>query len=265
LGIADRDGLKKLQDQCRAVEHSRGDDAVRLARVKRNRHLRHWTDPDGAFCLAGSMTPTAGAKLLGALAPFEKAAFDQARRDERRERPDVYRVDALEAMCDTVLAGDSGSAAAPRTRKPAFVAVIDARALKRGHAEAGERCEITGVGPVSVTALMEQAPAAVWHAMVFDGREVLAYASMNRHIPDWLNLCLTVRDPECVVPGCNHIHGLQIDHTHDFAGGGPTTANNLGRACTFHHAQKTNGGYQLTRDPNGNWHWHPPNQLPKTG
>jgi hypothetical protein len=184
LGVADRDGLKKLQDQCRAVEHSRGDDAARLARVKRNRHLRHWTDPDGAFCLAGSMTPTAGAKLLGALAPFEKHAFDQARRDERRERPDVYRVDALEAMCDTVLAGDSGSAAAPRTRKPAFVAVIDARALKRGHAEAGERCEIAGVGPVSVTAAMAVSTDADWHAVVHDGRDVLTYARMNSP-PAW--------------------------------------------------------------------------------
>ena len=185
----------------------------------------------------------AGAKLLGALAPFEKQAFEQARRHDRRERPDAYRADALEAMCDAVLAGGTGrgsdaTATAPRTRKPAFVAVIDAKALKRGHAEPGERCEITGVGEVSVAALMDHAPDAVWHAVVSDGIDVLAYASMKRHIPDWLKLCLAVRDPECVVPGCNQTHSLEYDHVTPYAHGGPTAAHNLAPLCPHDHAQE---------------------------
>ncbi len=111
---------------------------------------------------------------------------------------------------------------------------------------------------------MDQAPEAVWHAVVSDGVDVLAYASMKRHIPDWLKLCLAVRDPECVVPGCNQIHGLQLDHTHDFAQGGLTTADNLGPLCPLDHAKKTRDGYTLTRDHHGQWHWHPPNPPPDT-
>ncbi len=74
LEVAQRDGLATLKDRCRAAEHAAAGDAeARHARIHRNRSLRHWTDQDGAFRLAASLTPEAGAKVLGALVPFEKA------------------------------------------------------------------------------------------------------------------------------------------------------------------------------------------------
>jgi hypothetical protein len=264
LGVAERDGLRKLRQQCDQVRHCREDDVARHERVRRNRHVRHWTDPDGAFRLSASLTPIAGAKLLGALTPFERQAFDTARRDDRVERSDALRADALEAMCDRLLSGDVDSSESPRTRRPAYVAVVDALALQRGHARPGERCTIAGVGDVPVAALREHAPDAVWHALVADGVDVLAYASMRRHVPDFLKLALTVREPECAVPGCNQTLGLELDHVEPFAEGGPTSAGNLAPLCHFHHAQKTYEGYRLIGPP-GARQWLPPDRLPDTG
>ena len=81
LGVAERDGLKKLKEQCREVElASRGDAQARYDKIHRERSMRHWTDDEGAFRLSAKLTPDAGATVLGALAPFEKPAFDRARK-----------------------------------------------------------------------------------------------------------------------------------------------------------------------------------------
>jgi hypothetical protein len=271
LAVAERDGLGKLKQECRAVEHAAGDETARHERIRRRRSVRHWTDDDGAFRLTAALTPEAGATVLGALAPFEQAVFDQARLEGRRESPEAYAADALVAMADASLAPCSDDEADPhgggaggeggvepgrrprsrrgRTRKPSFTVLVDSRALKRGYAEPGETCEIPGVGPVPVSVLIDLAPDAVWHALVTDGVDVQAYASLSRYIPTFLRVALEARDRECVRPGCNVAHGLEIDHTHDHALGGPTSLSNLARLCPHDHRLKTYGGWNLTGPP----------------
>ncbi len=261
LRVAEVDGLTKLKDRCRAVEHAATDARARYQRIHRARSLRHWTDDEGALCLAARLTPDAGATVLGALAPYERAAFDQARVEGRREPVEAYSADALVAMADASLdepsagpndAEGSDRSARPtrrRTRKPSFTVLVDATALRRGHAEPGETCEIPGVGPVPVSVLQAQAPDAVWHALVTDGVDVQAYASMSRHIPTLLRVALEARDRECVRPGCNASQGLEIDHIHEFAKGGLTRLSNLGRLCPHDHDLKTNHGWTLSGPP----------------
>jgi polyhydroxyalkanoate synthesis regulator phasin len=66
LGVADRDGLKKLKEQCRQVElASRGDAQARHDKIHRERSMRHWTDDEGAFRLAARLTPEAGRRCWG--------------------------------------------------------------------------------------------------------------------------------------------------------------------------------------------------------
>jgi len=156
--------------------------------------LRHWTDTEGAFRLAGKLTPEAGATVLGALAPFERAAFDAARRDGRHDSHEAYLADALvdlarDTLTDTTggeterdssqkettsANGGAGSDKAKRrrpvSRKPSFTVLVDLEALLRGHAEAGETCEIPGIGPIPVARLHELAPDAFWHVLVTRGR-----------------------------------------------------------------------------------------------
>ncbi len=282
LDTAKTDGISKLRERCRAVEHaaaSAADERARYDKIRRERFLRHWTDDDGAFRLAGKLTPEAGAKLVGALAPFEKAAFDQARHDGRHESPDAYRADALEALADASLAGTntpddqvgdddgdtdgprSAKAKRPKSRKPSFTVLVDLQALLRGHTEASETCEIPGVGPVPVSLLHEYAPEAVWHALITDGVDIRSYCSLTRHIPTMLRVALEARDRECIVPGCNTTQGLEIDHTTPVETGGLTTYVNLGRPCHRHHRMKHQQGWILDGGPD-HWTFTPPSRHP---
>ncbi len=260
LSVAESDGLNKLRDECRAVTNTGEDVEVRQARLHRERSLRQWTDDDGAFRLAAKLTPDAGAKLLGALAPFEKAAFERARADGRHEPHEAYRADALVDLAEASLSGQTSETST--CRKPSFTVLVDAGALLRGHAEPGETCEIPGVGPVPVSLLREQADAAVWHILATDGVDIRAYCSLTRHVPTSLRVALEARDRECVVPGCNVTTGLEIDHILPLELGGTTTYVNLARLCHHHHQEmKHRRGWVLGGGP-GHWTFTTPDHPP---
>jgi hypothetical protein len=210
LGTAERDGLGKLKDECRAVALSQDDSEARHARLHRERSVKHWTDGEGAFRLAAKLTPEAGATVLGALAPFEKAAFEAARNDGRHETHEAYLADALVGLATASLSGETDTK--PKCRKPSFTVLVDLAALLRGHAEAGETCEIPGVGPIPVSRLYDLAPDAFWHVLVTRGSDIRGYCAMSRYIPTMLKVALAARDRECTVPGCNRTQGLEIDH-----------------------------------------------------
>ena len=85
LAVAERDGLAKLTDRCRAVgtrpptpsrDTSASTGTIGPALDRPGRRL-----PPGR-----KLTPDAGAKLLGALAPYERASFGQARTDGATNR-----------------------------------------------------------------------------------------------------------------------------------------------------------------------------------
>ncbi len=139
--------------------------------------------------------------------------------------------------------------------------LVDIQALLRGEAEAGETCEIPGVGPLPVSRLYDLAPEATWHLLVTNGKDIRAYCSATRHIPTMLRVALEARDRECVVPGCNQTQGLEIDHVHAFGKRGPTTYENLARLSHHHHRLKTVEGWTLTYQQ-GEWTFEPPD---KTG
>jgi hypothetical protein len=257
LKVAEIDGLRRLQEQCRTVRLAQGDADERYARIHRSRSLRHWTDDEGAFRLAAKLTPDAGAQVLGALAPFEKAAFEQARVEGRHEPHEAYAADGLAAMASASLSPATAAAPTGR-RKPSVTVMIDLAALMRGRAEPGEMCEIPGVGPLPVSRLLELAPEAVWHALVTDGVDIRSYCSFTRHIPTLLRLALEARDRECVVPGCNQTVGLEIDHVVPVEHGGATSYGNTARVCHFdHHERKHRQGWVLGGEP-GAWTFTPP-------
>ncbi|HLI54569.1 MAG TPA: HNH endonuclease signature motif containing protein [Acidimicrobiales bacterium] len=68
---------------------------------------------------------------------------------------------------------------------------------------------------------------------------------------------LRVRDPRCVVPGCDSTEGLEVDHIPEWEQTHHTTLDELARECAFHHDQRTYQGATLTGGP-GHWHWTPP-------
>src|SRR5439155_2188950 len=147
--VALSDGFTGLRDKCRRVKAAAApDEMARHRAIHVSRSLRHWNDPDGAGRLEGRFTPEVLAELLVALEPFETEAFRAARAEGRREGFDAYRADALLALAR---AGRDGTGSGSPSPRHTVHVVIDHAALLRGKAEAGERCEVAGGGPVPVS------------------------------------------------------------------------------------------------------------------
>lgn len=228
-------GVKGLRDRCREVRAgAEADDAAWARRLHVERRAHEWTDPDGAYRLEARLAPDAGARFSAAWKGHLERIFQDARRAGRHEPRAAYAADALVA-----LAGEGPC-------KPVEVrAVVDTSALARGHVEPGERCEITGVGPVPVTtarALLDDASVAV---MMRDGDDITAVSRPTRTIPTKVRRALETRYPTCGVPGCANDQFLEIDHVVPIEDRGATEIANLWRLCSHHHALKTYQGWKV--------------------
>ena len=132
---------------------------------------------------------------------------------------------------------------------PATVMVrVDLDALLRGHAEPGELCELDGVGPISVPLAKALATDSFLSVIFTQAGDIRAVSHQGRTINRRLRTALVFRDKTCVVPRCDMPYGLEIDHIHDWALGGPTELANLALLCTHHHRQKTYEGWTLRRN-----------------
>jgi hypothetical protein len=188
-----------------------------------------------------------------------KAGSGGRRRPGRPDVPDTATAGARVGTKGRVGAGPrfgatGGSDSWPRT----MVHVrVDHQALVRGRVEAGEVCEIPGVGPIPVEVARRLAVDSILSVLVTDGVDVTAVAHAGRSIPASVRRALEERDPVCAVPGCGLGEGLEIDHIEPFAQGGKTTLANLVRLCHWHHYLKTHHRYRLERD-DGSWQWIEP-------
>ncbi len=252
VAAAESESLPALQERCRAVRAEGKEALAAYERIRAERYLRHWTDGDGAFCLQARLCPDDGAKVLAAIDAYRPGIFATARRDGRREPYQAYAADALVALAGS--ACGEGRAKGPR----AMVHVrVDHAALVRGHVEGGETCDIPGVGPIPVATARALAADCILKVLVTKGVDVVAVGHGGRSIPAHLRTALEARDPVCVIPGCSERKGLEIDHLLPWAEHGPTTLDNLARACRFHHYLKTHHGWVLAGGP-GAWTWDPP-------
>ncbi len=255
VAVARDNGVAGLRDRCRRVKAAAApDEMARHRAIHASRSLRHWSDPDGAGRLEGRFTPEVLAELLVALEPFEAEAFRVARDEGRREGFDAYRADALLALAR---AGRDGTAQGPSRPHNTVHVVIDRAALMRGKSEAGERCEVAGLGPVPVPVVRSMLDDAFVTAVVTNGVDVSTVAHLGRRPTAHQRSALEVRDPECVVGGCHVRVGLEIDHVEPWSATRITKLDALARLCRFHHAQKTHEGYRLEGGP-GHRRWLKP-------
>jgi hypothetical protein len=149
--------------------------------------------------------------------------------------------------------GDAGR----RKRKlpPAEVVLhVDLEALRRGHLEPGERCEIAGVGPVPLSTVEYLFPNAWLKIMIEKGVDVLSITHLGRGTPAHLETAVRKRQRFCAVPGCGIDYGLQCDHIVPVNENGPTELANLVLLCHRHHYLKTNKFWRLTGEF-GNYQW----------
>jgi hypothetical protein len=108
---------------------------------------------------------------------------------------------------------------------------VSAEALRRGQVEPGERCEIEGVGPVSLSTVEYLFGNSFVKIMIEQGVDVLSVTHAGRWIPRHIDSALRARDPVCQVPGCGIDYGLERDHIIPIEEGGPTELANLVKLC----------------------------------
>ena len=280
LNLSKHVTVRDLRDATSRVVAAATDEVERHRQVHKSRYLKSWIDLDGSFNLKARMTAANGALVMAALKPIQDEIFKSARKSGAHERPEAYAADALMALCEKANhAASAPAAGASRTKTTRSNAVmhirVDIDALKRGHTEHGEICEIAGVGPIPVATATEYLGEAFLKLLVVDGVDIKTVAHMGRHIPAPLRTAVEERDRVCQVPTCDMSIGLEMDHIVPFAEGGPASLENLVRLCKRHHLQKTHDGYRLVKRAQvavegddkqaGAWEWRGPPSLRETG
>src|SRR5579863_10415530 len=95
LELARSASMRELaEESLRTRSFGQGAEARRQA-VHDSRLLRFYTSTDGAFNLHARGTPEEGAMVMATLRPLVDKAFEAARKQGRRERPEAYAWDAL--------------------------------------------------------------------------------------------------------------------------------------------------------------------------
>ncbi|MDM7991504.1 HNH endonuclease signature motif containing protein [Arthrobacter sp. zg-Y877] len=121
--------------------------------------------------------------------------------------------------------------------------------------------ELHGYGPISADAARRLARnAASWTGLAQDPRtgEILG-VGRRRKVPAGLARWLRARDGTCRFPGCRVSTAVtEIDHTTDWAKGGPTDHGNLAHLCRRHHRFKTLGYWKACQPTPGVIEWTSP-------
>ena len=246
--------LRSLQEECRRVEAAAAvDEDDRYRQVHRRREIRSWVDRHNVGRMSFWGTPDELARVMADIDRRTGVIAEGAIRGRWFESWNAHRVDALVEMA--MPDGD-----APTPPGSMVQVVVDYDALMRGHTVAGERCEIPGIGPIPVTLARQMSDDCILKVLLTKGVDVVAVAHGGYTIPAHLRTALDVRDPKCIVPGCEYSRRLQKDHRNSFGRTQVTKLEDLAHLCPFHHYLKTFCGYTYRGGP-GSWEWIPPENL----
>lgn len=119
---------------------------------------------------------------------------------------------------------------------------------------------LSGTGPVDGESARRLAGSASGWDRVMTHPVSGAVLAVDRYRPsDELRRSLRVRDEHCRFPGCRRAAlRCDLDHTHDAALGGQTSADNLAHLCRFHHTLKHQSSWQVENLGDGRLRWTSP-------
>ncbi|MHB8681141.1 MAG: 13E12 repeat family protein [Acidimicrobiales bacterium] len=222
------------------------------------RHLRFWTDGDGLARISGAFMPDAGAELFTLVRSRAAHAVDEARRAGLDAEPQAaYDADALLAL----VVGDDRRATfdgpqGGRTRSSAVVFHLSMAALERGRPLPGERCDVEGLGPISVAAI-EHVLAEAALSFVVEGQDGACPHALPPLLSEATIAGLARREVRCSVPGCRVTLSLEAVVVRPPASRASPSPDDIARLCAAHHRQFTYGGFRL-QGGSGRWRWIPP-------
>ena len=214
------------------------------AKQHRARSHSHWIDEIGMVRGSYALPPEVGIPFVNRL----DRETDRLRRAAKRARRGIDHGEPLEPRmalaADALLRLVNGTA----TTKSGEVVgniVIDYAAYTRGHAHLGERCHIVGGGPIPARVAREMMQHTFLKVVLTDGVAVQQVLHVGRKMSAELRTALELGPPPefsgvaCAEAGCERRYGLEWDHIHPVAAGGPTSLDNLQALCWPHHAAKS--------------------------
>ncbi|MFN8041234.1 MAG: DUF222 domain-containing protein [Acidimicrobiales bacterium] len=271
LEEAARGSVEGLARKARAAKAAaRGDGRDAVERVRRRRCVTHGRSEDGSAWLRASGPPDDIARILAGLAPWAEQTRRAARGRGEVLTDDQASFDGLVAVAAQPVprVGDSeravpapgadsgdddeepGVTAGPGSPRWATKVIVnvDLAALRRGFTIAGERCEITGIGPVPVATVDDLLARddTFLAAVVREGTDIQKVAHFGRAPTAAQRTALEADHATCCIDGCPDPPRV-IDHHHRFADDGPRTLANLGPLCDDHDHRKTHDRWVLVR------------------
>ena len=185
---------------------------------------------------------------------------NRAREDQADDAPprttDQLRVDIL---TDLLLAG------IPEAHGPAGLGAIRATVqvvvpVLSLLGATQEPATLAGVGPIDAETARRLAGGAKGWDRVLTHPITGHVVAADRYRPGkQLKRILRARDQHCRFPGCRlPVRNSDLDHTVDFALGGPTTYGNLAHLCRRHHSLKHESAWAVKQRPSGVLEWTSP-------
>ncbi len=225
-------------------------------RLHAQRCTRRWNDPDGMGNLLLRLPADEMAEVDAALkGPVDRALAD-ARHAGRFEPVEAYAADVVKqrllGTTDTEQPARPSQAVRPDKK---VIAHVDVAALNRGRVLDGERCEIAGVGPVSLTALRSLLADAHLALVISDGVDVRNVTHLGRQVTAHQRTALEARGGACEF--CGSTFRVEIDHIEGWALSHTTTLDDLSLKCWHCHDRKTRLGLRETGPPGNRRFLHP--------
>jgi len=244
LEVAGRASLCELRQEAARLRALGENREQAEQRIHCRRSLRRWREPDGTEHLHASGTVMDMAAIDRALAPLVDDAFDQARKSGTRESHDAYLFDALVALARRG-SGDSGHASRRESMRYLTLVHVDLAAVVRGVVKPNERCEIPGVGPISVTAARDLLSESIVKLVVTKGVDVCNVTHLGRGPTVAQKIALLWQQPHCSREGCPNRALIEVDHRVDWAATHHTQLDELDHLCWHDHDLKTRHGWAL--------------------
>jgi hypothetical protein len=199
-----------------------------------------------------------GAELLGVLDHMEPPdpvdAPDGARSLAQR------RGDALAELAGRFHNGDQ-----PGSNPPNLDAVVDVATLAGTNPDlAGQRCDLEGIGPITMATLEQLKCGATLRRLVMAGDSVvLDMGRKTRFATPAQTRAIGIRDAGCIFPGCDRPpQWCDIHHIDDWALGGETNLARMCCLCRRHHTLIHNSQWTITVKPDGSFRLTHPIRAP---
>jgi hypothetical protein len=263
LAVASGLSARELDDKANRLVRAGSveSDAERASRLRSQRVLRTWIDGDGLGCGLWKLPPADHARVMAALGEIQSSIFQTARIEGRRESAEAYAADALVSMAEKAT-GAAGSTGSPNgcgadrgsTSDVKVIVRVDHTALVRGEVEAGEICEIAGIGPVDLATVRDWVQGDAFKvAIATEGVDIRSIVHLGRQPIELQRTALQWHTAgTCAIEGCSSTSRLEIDHVAEWSTTGRTTLDELARVCGHHHDLKTHHGYRFgPLGPNG--------------